>query len=303
MGQETVLITGGGGFLGGNLAAAFSQAGYQVLAAVRPNSDLRRIGNLVNAGKAGLVLAEEPVLRRVFFQHRIDAIIHTATNYGRHGESVAEIAAANTDLPISILELAKSAGCKYFVNSDTFLPQTLPKDDKYYQYVQTKKEFLRRSKKILESSKIKFINARIYQMYGPNDNPDKFLPWIIKTLLSNQPSIALSPGKQARDFIYISDVVAAFAQVLKFAADFGDFEDFEIGTGKATDFKSVVESLKILTASESRLLWGERGYEPGEIMNSRAPVENNRQIFWQARTDLKEGLRLTAEYYKQNQVL
>jgi len=297
MDKPVILITGGNGFLGSNLASRFAGSEARVIITVRKSSKLARLKKIIKLGKVKTVFADPKSLKKLFVENRVETVIHTATNYGRHGETLKEIRAVNTDLPCMILEIGKALGLKYFINTDTFLPENAPEEDKYFNYVRTKKDLILKAKKILQDSAIKFINARIYHMYGPNDNPDKFFPWVIQQLLLGGPKIELSPGKQVRDFIYISDVVSAFAAILRHVEEFRSFEHFEIGTGKALPLKTAVELMKKLSHSPTKLLWGKREYEPGEIMESRAPVEKNRKIGWHAQVDLETGLCSTVNYY------
>ena len=51
-------------------------------------------------------------------------------------------------------------------------------------------------------------------MSRPNDNPDKFIPWLQSSLMKGKKNIELTSGIQLRDFIYIDDVITAFQYIL-----------------------------------------------------------------------------------------
>ena len=61
---------------------------------------------------------------------------------------------------------------------------------------------------------IKFINARLFHLYGPSDKPTKFVNSIIQSLKNNLPTIDLTSGTQRRDFIYIDDAIEAFLLII-----------------------------------------------------------------------------------------
>ena len=55
---------------------------------------------------------------------------------------------------------------------------------------------------------------KVFHMFGENDAPGKFVPFIIKEIINNVPTLDLTPGNQTRDFIYVKDVVFAFEHVI-----------------------------------------------------------------------------------------
>lgn len=288
--EDPILVTGASGFLGSNICLKLVEKGKNVLGLVRKKSDLRRL---------------EPVLKNPLFKtiqlgelkngSKFSGIIHTATNYGRLGESQKEVREVNINLPIKILSLCQA---EFFVNCDTFLPSSLPEKDKYFLYATSKQKFLEQGKELAKVRGIKFINLKIYHMYGPDDNPGKFLPFVISKFLNGEKLLPLTPGEQRRDFIYISDVVNAFIRAAENVGSFGMFEHFEIGWGETFSLKEVLENLKQIAQSDTKLLWGELPYQDYELMSSKADLKNNSKLLWKAETGLLEGLKMTFDFYK-----
>lgn len=155
-------------------------------------------------------------MERAFEEHRIDAIIHLATNYGRNYRYLSDILESNLFLPMKLIDLGLQHGVTAFLNTDTFWDEhiELPLGLKYYAL--TKKDFLKYAHLAIEDhGTMKFLNCKIEHLYGPRDDIKKFLPFVLASLIQNTPSIKLTKGEQKRDFIYVKDAVTAYACILE----------------------------------------------------------------------------------------
>lgn len=295
--METILITGGTGFLGSKIVERLLSDNKKVIILVRESSSLRRIENSLNHPNLIKVVIKEDSLGKCFIENNVDAIIHTATSYGRNRESWPEVAEANLILPLQLLSMGEKAGVKCFLNADTFFNENIKFEKNESYYVQTKKSFLNTAEHAASSIKIKFVNLRIEQMYGPDDGEKKFIPSIINQLLSSAESISMTPGEQKRDFVYVDDVVNAFIHSLENYSKLGQFEEFGVGTGSSFTIKEIVTYLKEITGSKTDLVFGGLKYRENEIMDSRADLSNNKKIEWQPETSWQEGLKKTVDFY------
>lgn len=295
--KETILLTGGTGFLGSFVLKLLLKGEFKVIVLKRTNSDTYRINDFLKLEDLVLVDHNQCQEDKIFIDYQPEYIIHTATCYGRNGESDAEIIDANLNLPLRLLQAGKDNGLKGFLNTDTFFTEKMILEKGEQEYARTKKEFLREAKEEIKNSKLKFINLKLQQMYGLVDNPKKFIPMMIGRLKSNE-DIPLTPGEQRRDFVYVEDVARAFVSVLDHFDELEMFEEFEIGTGQSYSIKYVLFFLKKELKSGSQLDWGALPYRENELMDSFANINNNQKINWQAKVDLSKGLRKTIEYYK-----
>lgn len=290
MKSKKILITGITGFLGSNLALALVEKGYSVIALKRKSSSLKRIESIIN--KIDLYDIEDVDFLSIFKKHdKIDAIIHTATAYGRNNETPYEIFEANTGFPLKILDAASVAGASKFINTDTIL-------DKYLNlYSLSKNHLLEWGKFYSMRNKIEFINMRLEHFYGPGDDDSKFTSYVISNCLSNssQP-LNLTLGEQRRDFIYIDDVVSAYLILLdrKMESD-NWFSEYDVGSGQSVTIRKFVEMVHNLTKSKITLNFGAVPYRVGEVMNSEANISGLKKLGWKCRITLQQGLKLTIE--------
>jgi nucleoside-diphosphate-sugar epimerase len=284
---KKILLTGVTGFLGSHLARVILSSGYDLVALKRGSSSLRRIESIQD--NIALIDVDNINFEALFTQHgNIDAIIHTATTYGRTNETINEIFTANTTFPLKLLEAASRAGVKLFLNTDTILDKNLN------PYALSKYQLTQWGKFFSIHNNIKFINLRLEHFYGPKDVATKFTTYVINNCMDNISELKLTFGEQKRDFIYIDDVVSAYLIVLKNATDFNkSFVEFDIGSGKSISIRSFVETVHRLTGSNTHLAFGVIPYRIGEAMDSSADISNLSALGWKCQYDLVEGLKRT----------
>lgn len=285
-----VLVTGATGYLGSHLVKAFLTNGYQIIILKRSFSDTARIADLMPQLSA-YDLDKCDIKQPFQDSHsHIDAIIHTATSYGRKKESDTEIFEANTAFPLHLLETAVAFNTGIFFNTDTSLPRDLN------AYALSKKQFAEWGKMFAEQKKIRFVNIVLEHFYGPGDADSKFTTWIVQSCLKNIDKIELTPGEQKRDFIYIDDVVDAYLKLLGNCGSIEDkFQEFDLGSGDAVSIREFVEMVHSIIGSKTVLNFGALPYREYEIMESKADISKLREIGWKPRYDLIAGLKKMIE--------
>ena len=290
---KKILITGITGFLGSHIAKALLIKGYQVIALKRSGSPLLRIETILN--DVILYDVDELDFEAIFRKHpKIDTVIHTATCYGRNGETINQIFDANTVFPLRLLEAASQAEVETFINTDTIL-------DKYLNlYALSKNQFLEWGRFFSMHNRIHFSNMRLEHFYGSGDDDSKFTSFVIKGCYENIHELKLTLGEQKRDFIYIDDVVAAYILLVEKIWQISDrYTEFDIGSGDAISIRDFVECVHRVTESHTKLMFGALPYREGEVMLSQANVEPLRKLGWVCRTSLEQGLVQVIEGYKQ----
>lgn len=287
-----IIITGATGFLGSYITKMLLNEGYDVIALKRRKSNLRHLIEILD--EIIFYDIEELDLSQPFEEHGpIEAVIHTATCYGRLGESATEIFEANTFFPLRLLEKAIAYNTQTFINTDTILERFLN------AYALSKISFADWGRLLAESKQIRFMNVLLEHMYGPGDDSTKFTTWIVQNCLNDLTEISLTEGEQQRDFIYISDVVNAFSLLLRHSSEFSlGFHDIGLGSGTSVSLRKFVEKVHQLTSSTSQLNFGAYPYRKHEIMESHCDIELFKSIGWVNQTSLEEGLTLMIESEK-----
>jgi len=293
--KPTILLTGATGFLGSRMLEALLKENYPVVVLKRSTSNQWRIEHLTGRYKS-YDLDIQP-LKLAYEEQQIDCVIHTACHYGRNGDPIIDVVESNLMLGLKVLDVSLVHNVKTFINADSFLTRDLN------TYSLSKKQLVDWLKQL--SNSIKVVNLKIEHIYGPKDDATKLMAWIVSELEKNIPEINLTTGIQKRDFIYIDDVVSAFMCALESSGNFPDYYELEVGTGQSIEVKYFIENLKqvfdqLNGQTDSQLNFGVVPYRQGEIMEYKVDNRALRQLGWQPKVSLKQGLEQSLKEKKSN---
>jgi len=286
-----VLLTGGTGYLGSHLAHLLVSEGWEVTLLKRRTSKLGRISKI--EGQLRLIDVESIDFDILFRESRFDLILHCATNYGRNQTNQLTLIEANLLLPLKLLLKAIEYEVPTFVNTDTIL------DKRIGDYSRSKKQFLEWMESV--SSQIRCLNVSLEHFFGPGDDPSKFVSFIVESLVVHRvESIDLTPGEQYRDFIYIDDVVQAFAAIIKNSSQFPKgLKKFEVGSGIKIKLKDFVQQVKAVSGNnKTELKFGALPYRANELMETKVNLEDLLSLGWSPKTNLQEGILRTLKFHQ-----
>lgn len=287
-----ILLTGPSGFLGSALAYHWAGRGHELSLLARPSSRLDRLADL--PASVRVVRASTPdEITAVVRETMPNAIVHTACLYGRKGESALDIMDGNMRLGIALLQgildrdSLKDEPSTLFMNTGTVLEPGVS------LYALSKTQFSAWGAALAASTqkRLKFIDIRLQQMYGPGDDGSKFITYVIEACRQNVPRLALTKGEQLRDFIHIDDVVQAYDRILEKRDQFATSDAIDVGSGDAISMRSFVEMAKQLAGADTVLDFGAVQYRANEAMLCVADTTRLRSLGWNLTVPLANGLR------------
>jgi len=304
--RETVLITGAAGFIGCRVAARLLDSGYKVVGLERPGCDLFRVKRLLPRMKVYRLAGEKAA--SVLRKENVDGVIHLATYYRkRHAPAdVGPMMRTNIEMPSLLLEAAVAAGVKWFINTGTFFECALPARGPLKEtaplapwnlYASTKTAFDGILKTYAASGAMKAMTVRLFSPYGPDDNPDKVIPYLVTSLLRGAPVRLSGPG-QKLSFTYVDDIAEAYLRAVKKAGRLLRHETVNVGAARSYDVREVVSVLE----SVSGMKLAVSGPAAGPAVRPAPPVVADLRkakalLGWRPRHDIRRGLELTFRAY------
>jgi UDP-glucose 4-epimerase len=299
------LVTGGAGFIGSNLVDALVQRGDAVT--VIDNLSTGKRSNLEGALKQGASLhvvdvRDASAVAAVFDQARPEGVFHLAAQIDVRF-SVADPAGdatSNVLGTIAVLQAARSAGARRLVNTSTGGglygdAELIPTPEDYpirplAPYGQGKYAAEGYCGLYTRLHGFSTLSLRYGNVYGPRQDVHGeagVVAIFCGHLVSGRAPTVFGDGRQTRDWVDVSDVVAANL----LAVDSQLTGAVNIGTGGET---SVLDLLDALRDVADRPLV-EPVFEPerpGEVSRSCLDVSRARQqLGWEARVRLRDGLR------------
>ncbi|WEU40205.1 MAG: SDR family NAD(P)-dependent oxidoreductase [Candidatus Odinarchaeum yellowstonii] len=305
-----ILVTGGCGFIGSNLANTLARKGYTV----------HVIDNLSN-GK--LENIKENINRIIFWKgditdknyvdniiSQVDVIYHLAAQISVTAsiKDPLKDAAVNIFGTLNILRAASNYRVKkviYYSSAAVYGdPVYLPIDEKHpknpsspYGLSKLTAEKYAEFYSIFHGLNIVVI--RPFNVYGPKQDPKSPYTGVISIFLdkalSGEDIQIYGDGGQCRDFIYVEDLVELSIKAL--SAKTPQFTVLNGACGEKTTIKSLAEKIKELTDSKSKIVHLPK--REGEIYESYADITAAKQMLnFKPAYSLEEGLKKVIEYFK-----
>lgn len=272
-----IIITGINGYLGSHLANTLISK-HEIAGTVRKNSVLTRLND---KARIELFTVDEDGWEDKIKSFKPDIVINTAALYGRKGESVSALIEANFLFPIRLIENLDVN--TVFINCGTSLPSSVS------LYAQTKSQFVDLAKIYCDTAKVKFINLRLEHFFGPGDEESKFTSYVFNQCLKNLP-LNLTEGSQLRDFIYIDDLLNAFECIIESLDELPQFENIDVGSGKAITVREFVETVISVTYSSSKVDFGAVPMRENELMYSCANTELLMNLNWDSQFSIEKAI-------------
>lgn len=136
---------------------------------------------------------------------------------------------------------------------------------------------------------IEYSWLRLFSVYGPDDNHEWLIQYLIKEMLANK-DINVTQGEQLWDYLYIDDISDALLKL----AHLKGVGKANLGSGKGNSVKSIIEKIKELTNSESKINFGAIPYRDDQVMLMEADIQKlSEHLNWKPEIDINEGLKRT----------
>ena len=307
-----ILITGGLGFLGSNLAESLVESGHEVVLVSRSDRKKQNIAGF--AEKVRLEYGDVTDLdwiQAVILKHCPDAVFHFAgqlTSYESFESPLYDVD-VNSKSTLAILETIRKLEkpCRFILGSTFWVvgnPSQLPIKEEtpcnplniYAADRLASEHYCKIYNSVYELDTVIIRLTNTFGVREQYDNPRKAaLNYLLHRGFKGQTVPIYSEGKIFRDYTYISDVVSA-AEAIMEKGKAG--ECYFVGTGIKTWFYEIGKWIEELTPG--KVVYVEPPDFHKRIDVGNIIVENSkiRSLRWDWKVTVKEGLEKTLEYYQ-----
>lgn len=311
MRRETVLVTGGAGFIGSHLCLRLYEEGYRVICL-----DNFFTGRLENFGERHRELLLSG--RFEFVRHdvtepitlEVDQIYHLACPASPVHYQYNPVKTIKTNVlgMYHMLGLAKRVKARILQASTSEVygdPQVHPQPETYWGHVNPigVRSCYDEGKRVAEAlmmdyhrqHKLAIRIARIFNTYGPNMavNDGRVMSNFICQALRNEPITVYGQGEQTRSFCYVSDLVDGLVRLMK--SD--QIGPINIGNDREVSMLELVKAIEKQVGR--RLTIKHEPLPPDDPTRRRPDLTRARTLLgYEPKVSLEDGVRETIAFFK-----
>lgn len=307
---STVLVTGGGGFIGSHLVAALLERGCRVR--VLDNFATGRRSNL-NGLQDDIELIEGDIQSYERVDKAVagcEVVFHQAAlpSVPRSIQDPLTSNATNVIGTLNVLLSARDRGARRVIcasSSSVYgaAPGTAPRREDRptvpispYATAKLASELYARSFPALYD--LDTVALRYFNVFGPQQDPRSqyaaVIPRFIVALIARRPPVVFGDGQQSRDFTYVANVVHANLLAMDGGGRPGNA--YNIACGQRVTINQLVEELRELLDTDIQPAYA--APRPGEIRHSLADLSlARRELAYEPVVGLREGLERTVQQF------
>ncbi|MEN9548807.1 MAG: hypothetical protein RIR12_1398 [Bacteroidota bacterium] len=329
MSKQTIIITGGAGFIGSHVVRLFvnQYPAYKIinvdaLTYAGNLENLRDVESAPNYVFEKIDILDAAAVKQLFLKHQPDAVIHLAaeSHVDRSILSPLDFVYTNIIGTVNLLNTAKdcwkdnSEGKRFYHVStdevygalgDTGLFTEQTKYDPHSPYSASKAASDHFVRAYHDTYGLPVVLTNCSNNYGPHHFPEKLIPLFINNIINKKPLPVYGDGLYTRDWLYVKDHAAAIDLVFHKGKN-GDTYNI----GGFNEWKNI-DLVKLLC----KLMDEKLGNQPGASNELITYVKDrpghdrryaidaskiNKELGWKPSVTFEQGLDLTIDWYLQN---
>ena len=297
--KKTILILGGTGFIGYHLAKEALKKGFEVTSVSKNHPKKRRLKNvkylILDISNKNSV--EKKIKKNFKYVVNLAGYVdhsEKTKTYKSHYLGCKNI--SNFFLKKKLIRFIQVGSCMEYGHAKSPQKENFKcKPESVYGIA--KLLSTRHLLNLYKKKQFPVTILRLYQVYGPYQDLNRFLPIVINSCKLNK-DFPCSHGRQYRDFLYVNDLISAIFLILKNQKALGEI--LNIGIGKPLKIKNIIQ--KII-----------RYYKSGKPNYNKIKLRKEEQIKiypdtskakkilkWKPKINFSKGLKKTIEYYNVN---
>lgn len=315
--METVIVTGGAGFIGSHLCEKLLEMDYKVIC----------IDNLLTSSEGNIAhLKNDPRFR--YIHHNVinplpndlsaNVLFHLASPASpNHHSDISyhklpmETMLVNTTGTLELLKFCEKNHAKFLLASTSEVygdPLEHPQKETYRGNVSTTgpRSVYDEAKRFGETITAYFwrerdVDARIiriFNTYGPRMSKAdmRMIIVFINQALKGEPITIFGDGKQTRSLCYVTDTVDGLIKLMFTNNTKGQVVN--IGSNEEHTVLEYAQIIKQLTQSESEIVFSEQLPEDDPKKRQADITKAKELLGWEPKVSLEDGLQKIIEYFK-----
>jgi len=319
VGYKKVLVTGGAGFIGSNVAEYLLSRGDDVVIVDEMNdyydvkikeANLRLLQeSYPEEGRLKIYrgdICDEDLMERIFETDQPKWVCHMAARAGVRPSIQDPFVYIHSNIKgtTQLMELSHKYGIENFVfassssvyggSKSTFFSEDENVDNPVSPYAASKKACELLAYTYHHLYQLNITGLRFFTVYGPRGRPDmapfKFIDRVSRGVEMQQ----FGDGSSSRDYTYITDIVDG---VVRSIDRRHKYEVFNLGKGEGTSLKEFIELVQKHVGKKAiiKVLPD----QPGDVPYTCADVAKAQEYLgYRSKISFEEGIRGTAEWYK-----
>lgn len=309
-----VLVTGGAGFIGNNLARRLLQCEVSQIV-IMDNQSSGMSVFLPNDARiifVGMDIDKMDKLNFIINQHTFDYVFHLAAHFANQNSVDHPFSDIQTNIvgTVGLLEILKfhkslkkfvyaSSSCVYGTTENmTEETYIYPSETPYSINKYTAELYTQYYAHLFH---VPTLSIRIFNTYGPYEMAGKYrnvIPNFIEKAINGEELIITGTGKETRDFTYVEDLIDLM--LLAACSTYREGEIFNGGTGAKTEILKMAEIIKNETNSTSAIIFKPaRNWDKVKDRMSDTNKSAN-ALGYSPKVSIEEGLKKTIKWYQDN---
>jgi len=291
--NKIALVTGATGFVGSHLVRRLIKEGWKTHIITRSSSSLTQLEDV-----AGKVIVHQhdgatSSMINIVKEAEPEIVFHLASLFlAQHTpEDIERLVQSSLLFGAQLAEAMTLQGVTKLINTGTSWQHYENEDyNPVCLYAATKQAFEDMLKFCVEASELKRITLKLFDTYGPDDPRPKLFT-LLRRVAEEQTELAMSPGEQLIDLVYIDDVIDGYLQAARRLLDnkVSGMEEYAISSGNPISLKDLVAVYGRIVKKPMPINWGGRPYRFREVM---VPWNKGKNLpGWKPKVGLIEGIK------------